>query len=130
MDPFDPFSRPEFLLLLLLEQGDRSLEDHIRLFLVLANHTSYPDDALYLFYDTSFNTSKALSSEDVPQESFAAFVEWILPDPLPKPTADRKPELAETTEPPPHGAPKPRIAAELVMSVQVCEQHPPQGRKP
>ncbi len=44
--PMDPFVRPEFLLLLLLEQGDRSLEDHTRLFLLLANATSYPDVAL------------------------------------------------------------------------------------
>ncbi len=43
--PMDPLVRPEFLLLL-LEQGDRSLEDHTRLFLLLANTTSYPDDAL------------------------------------------------------------------------------------
>ncbi len=39
----DPLLRPEFLLLL-LEQGERSLEDHTGLFLMLANTTSYPDD--------------------------------------------------------------------------------------
>ncbi|KAL0172993.1 hypothetical protein M9458_033304, partial [Cirrhinus mrigala] len=57
MDPFVPFSSPEFFLLLLLEQGDQSLEDHTRLFLVLANHTSYPDDALCSFYEMSLNTT-------------------------------------------------------------------------
>ncbi len=41
--PIDPLLRPEFLLLL-LEQEDRSLEDHTRLFQFLANTTSYPDD--------------------------------------------------------------------------------------
>ncbi len=35
MCPMDPLIRPEFLLLV-LEQGDRSLEDHTRLFLLLA----------------------------------------------------------------------------------------------
>ncbi len=56
----DPLIRPEFLLLL-LEQGDRSLEDHTRLFLLLANATSYPDNALCSFYDASLNTaSRAL----------------------------------------------------------------------
>ncbi len=61
----DPLSRPEFLLLL-LEQGDRSLEDHTRLFLLIANTTSYPDDA------------SDDASEDGPQEDFAAIGEWTL----------------------------------------------------
>ncbi len=74
----DPLVRPEFLLLL-LQQGDRSLEDHTRLFLCVANATSYPDDVLCTFYDASLNTaSRALSSEDGPREDFAAFVEWTL----------------------------------------------------
>uniref|UniRef100_A0A671M6G2 Voltage-dependent L-type calcium channel subunit beta-4 n=1 Tax=Sinocyclocheilus anshuiensis TaxID=1608454 RepID=A0A671M6G2_9TELE len=74
----DPLLRPEFLLLL-LEQGERSLEDHIRLFLALAELTSYPDDALCAFYDTSLNTAcRAPSSEDGPRAEFAAFVEWTL----------------------------------------------------
>ncbi len=51
----DPLLRPEFLLLL-LEQGKRSLEDHTRLFLVLAHTTSYTDDVLCSFYDASLNT--------------------------------------------------------------------------
>lgn len=75
--PMDPLVRPEFLLL--LEQGDRSLEDHTRPFLCVANATSYPDNALCSFYDASLNTaSRALSSEDGPREEFAAFVEWTL----------------------------------------------------
>ncbi len=88
--PMDPLLRPEFLLLL-LEQEDRSLEDHTRLFRFLANTTSYPDDALCSFYDASLNTvCRALSSEDGPREDFAAFAEsssqfpkrMISPDPL------------------------------------------------
>ncbi len=75
----DPLLRLEFLLLLLLEQGERSLEDHTRLFLVLAHTTSYLDDALCSFYDASLTTAcRALSSEDDPRADFAVFVEWIL----------------------------------------------------
>ncbi len=54
--PMDPLVRPKFLLLL-LEQGDRSLEDHTRLFLCFADATSYPDNALCSFYDASLNTA-------------------------------------------------------------------------
>ncbi len=73
----DPLLRPEFLLLL-LEQGERSLEDHTRLFLALAHTTSYLDDMLCSFYDASLNTaSRALSSEDGPREDFAV-LEWTL----------------------------------------------------
>ncbi len=106
--PMDPLLRPEFLLLL-LEQEDRSLEDHTRLFQFLANTTSYPDDVLCSFYDASLNTAcRALSSEDGPREDFAAFVEWTLvrngspltvsqeddltrstPDPEPSPSSPR-----------------------------------------
>ncbi len=81
--PMDPLVRPEFLLLL-LEQGDRSLEDYTRLFLLLANTTSYPDDALCSFYDASLNTaSRALSPEDGPREEFAAFVTHSRPSAQP-----------------------------------------------
>ncbi len=52
----DLLIRPKFLLLL-LEQGERFIEDHIRLFLLLANATSYPDDALCAFCDGSMNTT-------------------------------------------------------------------------
>lgn len=59
-------SIPSFLLLL-LEQGKRSLEDHIRLFQLLANTTSYTDNTHCSFYDASLNTAyRALSSEDGP----------------------------------------------------------------
>ncbi len=76
--PMDPFFRPEFLLLL-LEQGDKSLEDHTRPFLMLANATCYPDGTLYSFYNASLNTTcRALSSEDDPRGDFAAYVEWTL----------------------------------------------------
>ncbi len=51
--PMDPLLCPEYLLL--LEQGERSLEGHTRLFQVLANLSVYPDDALCAFDDASLN---------------------------------------------------------------------------
>ncbi|KAL0201260.1 hypothetical protein M9458_004447, partial [Cirrhinus mrigala] len=46
---------------------------------LVANTTSYPDDALCAFYDASLNAScRAPSSEDGPRADFAAFVEWTL----------------------------------------------------
>ncbi len=102
----DPLLRPEFLLLL-LEQEDRSLEDHTRLFRFLANTTSYPDDALCSLYDVSLNTAcRALSSEDGPREDFAAFVEWTLArngSPL---TVSQEDDLARSTPEP--SPPSPR----------------------
>ncbi len=120
--PMDPFFRPKFLLLL-LEQGDKSLEDHTRLFLMLANATCYPDGTLCSFYNASLNTAcRALSSEDGPRGDFAAYVEWTLarngsplavcpeddlarstPDPEPSPPspcgAEHQPEPTDDGEP-------------------------------
>ncbi len=50
----DPLIRRRYILLL-LELGERSLEGHTRLFLVLANLTTYPDDVLCAFYSASLN---------------------------------------------------------------------------
>ncbi len=139
----DPLLRPEFLLLL-LEQGERSLEDHTRLSLALTELTSYPDDALCSFYDASLNTTcRALSSEDGPRAEFAAFVEWTLarngspltvsqgddlarstPDPMPSPPsprcAERMPEPTADGEPEPAATdePSPHGATELRIAVE------------
>ncbi len=105
----DPLIRPEFLLLL-LEQGDRSLEDHTRLFLLLANATSYPDNALCSFYDASLNTaSRALSSEDGPREDFVAFVEWTLARNRSPLTICPVDDLARSTPDPEPSPPSPRV---------------------
>ncbi len=129
----DPLLRPEFLLLL-LEQGERSLEDHTGLFLLLANATGYPDDALCAFYDASLNTAcRALSSDDGPREDFAAFVEWTLarngspltvcpeddlarstPDPEPSPPSPRGKE--HQPEPTDDGEPFPAAICEPALS--------------
>ncbi|XP_052423225.1 uncharacterized protein LOC127966349 [Carassius gibelio] len=135
----DPLYRPEFLILLLKQEG-RSLEDHTRQFFLLANATSYPDGALCTFYNTSLNSKcRALSSEDGPREDFAAFVEWTLArngspltvcpiEDLASPTPD-----PETSQPPSRRTePEPTAAAESEPSTdrepdlesatdQVCE---------
>ncbi len=76
---------------------------------MLANTTSYPDDALCSFYDASLNTAcRALSSEDGPREDFAAFVEWTLTrngSPL---TVSQEDDLARATPDPEPSPPSPR----------------------
>ncbi|KAL0199710.1 hypothetical protein M9458_002897, partial [Cirrhinus mrigala] len=54
----DALLRPDYLFLL-LEQGEKSLEGHTRLFVFLANLTSYPDDALCAFYDASLDITSS-----------------------------------------------------------------------
>ncbi|XP_058614728.1 uncharacterized protein LOC131529176 [Onychostoma macrolepis] len=127
----DPLLRPEYLLLL-LEQGERSLEGHTKLFLVLASLTTYPDDALCAFYDASLNIAyRAPSSEDGLRANFTAFVEWTLVrnrslfpacsqenlasatlDPVPSPPsprcAERMPEPTGDGEPSPAATDEPR----------------------
>lgn len=62
---FNPLSHPGYLLLL-LEQGERSLEDNTRLFLDIA-HLSFLDDALCTFYNASLTPAcRVPSSEDGP----------------------------------------------------------------
>ncbi len=140
MDPFDPFSRPGYLLLLLV-QGERSLEGHTRLFLEIAHLTSYSDDALCVFYDASLNpVCRAPSSEDGPLVDFAAFVEWILvrngspfticpeddltsstPDPEPSPSSPRcaepKPEPTDDGEPKPAATDEPSPHGATVLRI-------------
>ncbi len=116
------------VLVLRLEQGDRSLEDHTEDFVFLANYTHYPDSCLCSFYQAGLNAAtQAQLSREGPRESLAAFIEWVLvscksalnvditdddtsptsdpePSPLsphstePEPTADREPELDATNE--------------------------------
>ncbi len=75
---FCPMDLPS-VKLLCLEQEDRSLEDHTRDFLHLANQTYYPDSCLCTFYFVGLNNStKAKLSGKGPRGSFAAFVEWVL----------------------------------------------------
>ncbi len=107
------------VLVLLLEQGDRSLEDHTEDFLFLSNYTDYIDNCLCSFYQAGLNTStRAQLSGDGPRESLAAFIEWVLvsckaklivdiADDDTSPTLDPEP-----SQPPPYGAELPEPTAD------------------
>lgn len=115
--PTDPLLHLEYLLLL-MEQREKSLETHTRLFWVLASLTNYPDDALCVFYDASFNFMyRAPSSKDGPLVNFTTFVEWTMvrngspfpagsreliasatTDQEPSPPSPREPALSQATE--------------------------------
>ncbi|KAI2656558.1 Accumulation-associated protein [Labeo rohita] len=94
------------VLLLLLEQGNRSLLDHTRDFVHLVPFTHYPDSSLCTFYRAGLNIAmKAQLSGEGPRESFADYIEWVLFEP--EPTADDEPEPRATeskiaTEPEPY----------------------------
>ncbi len=66
----DPLLRLENLLLL-LGQGERSLKGNTRLFLVLVNVSSCPDDALCTFYDRAEDCHRARAADDVIQGVWA-----------------------------------------------------------
>ncbi|KAI2650572.1 Filamentous hemagglutinin [Labeo rohita] len=67
------------VLLPILEQGNRSLEDHTKDFMYLASMTHYPVSSIYSFYLTGLNpTTRAQLSGKGPRESLAAYVEWVL----------------------------------------------------
>ncbi|KAL0190775.1 hypothetical protein M9458_013473, partial [Cirrhinus mrigala] len=115
MDTLAIFTHPECLLLL-LEQGERPLEGHTRLFLEIAYHTSYPD-ALCTFYDASLNTVYiAPSSKDGPREDFTSRAQPTITITEPEPAAAERPLL--------HGVKELRITVEpelFVTSDQVRE---------
>ncbi|KAI2666632.1 APO protein 3, mitochondrial [Labeo rohita] len=116
------------VLILLLEQGDCSLEDHTEDFVFLANYTHYPDNCLYSFYFAGLNTTTQaqLSGDDDTSPP---------PDPVPRPpspcSTERQPEPtpdgelkpSATDEPWLSGATELRIAPEPepIMSNQVRE---------
>jgi len=62
------------VLILLLEQRGRSLEDHTEDFVFLSTHTHYAVNCLCSFYDAGLN----MRAVESPRESFAAFGEWVL----------------------------------------------------
>ncbi|KAL0179776.1 hypothetical protein M9458_025218 [Cirrhinus mrigala] len=67
------------VLLIILKQGERSLEDHTRDYIFLAEHSHFPDSSLCTFYRAGLNTTtKALLSGEGPQESLPDYIEWVL----------------------------------------------------
>lgn len=67
------------VMLLCLDQGDRSLEEHLEEFLDLEPQTTFPDDCLCTFLRLGLNNAtQAQLSGESPRESFADYVEWVL----------------------------------------------------
>uniref|UniRef100_A0A672PX96 Uncharacterized protein n=1 Tax=Sinocyclocheilus grahami TaxID=75366 RepID=A0A672PX96_SINGR len=94
--------------ILLLEQGERSLEDHTNDFLSLAQLTHYPDNCLCTFYRVGLNaTTRAQLSGDGPRESFATFIEWVLVSCKSHLTVDIADNTSPTQDPEP-SPPSPR----------------------
>ncbi|KAL0168097.1 hypothetical protein M9458_036319, partial [Cirrhinus mrigala] len=110
------------ILILLLEQGDHSLEDHTTDFVFLTNLTHYPDSCLCSFFQAGLNTTTG-------PQLLTTYVEWVLVsfnspltvvfveddtsptlDPeLSQPSlrfAEHEPEPTVTDEPSPKGATK------------------------
>lgn len=111
----DPFSCPRYLLLL-LEQVERYLLR--RLFLEVANYTSYPDDLLCSFYGASLNTAcRVQSSEDGPQECFTTFVEWVLARNRSPFTIGPEDDLASPTPDPAAGPPSIATLTEQIVEI-------------
>ncbi|KAI2649271.1 Transcription elongation factor spt5 [Labeo rohita] len=67
------------VLLIIMKQGERSLEDHTRDYIFLAEHSHFPDSSLCTFYCAGLNTTtKGLLSGEGPQESLPDYIEWVL----------------------------------------------------
>ncbi|KAI2662257.1 Cell surface glycoprotein [Labeo rohita] len=115
------------VLLILLKQGERSLEDHTRDYIFLAEHSHFPDSSLCKFYYTGLNTTtKVLLSGEGPQESLLEYIEprtqpTITPTSgvEPEPTADEEPE-PRATEPEPDTSDQVREPATTFVTVECC----------
>ncbi|XP_073676889.1 uncharacterized protein [Garra rufa] len=67
------------VFIILLKQGNRSLEDHTRDFVFYAPFTHYPDSCLCTFYRAGLNiAAKSQLSGEGPRESIADYIEWVL----------------------------------------------------
>ncbi|KAI2644851.1 Zinc metalloprotease ZmpB [Labeo rohita] len=99
------------VLVLLLEQGDRSLEDHTRDYIFLAEHSHFTDSSLCKFYYSGLNTTtKALLSGEGPQESLPVYIEWVLASCGSSWTIDIIEEDVIPTPDPESSQPSPRFA--------------------
>ncbi|KAL0159660.1 hypothetical protein M9458_043385, partial [Cirrhinus mrigala] len=101
MDPFDAISRLEYLLPP-AGAGERLLDDYTRLFVALANFTSYPDYVFCSFYDASLNTACRTARfhhlrVDTAKECISVH-SLSTCNQEPSPPSDHKPEPAVTNE--------------------------------
>ncbi|KAL0168653.1 hypothetical protein M9458_036875 [Cirrhinus mrigala] len=99
------------VLLILLKQGERSLEDHTRDYIFLAEHSHFPDSSLCTFYRAGLNTTtKGLLSGEGPRESLPDYIEWVLASCGSSWTIDFVKEDVSPTQDPEPSQPSPRHA--------------------
>ncbi|KAL0192002.1 hypothetical protein M9458_010298, partial [Cirrhinus mrigala] len=99
------------VLLILLKQGERSLEDHTRDYIFLAEHSHFPDSSLCTFYRAGLNTTaKGLLSGEGPRESLPDYIEWVLASCGSSWTIDFVKEDVSPTPDPEPSQPSPRHA--------------------
>ncbi|KAL0199212.1 hypothetical protein M9458_007752, partial [Cirrhinus mrigala] len=99
------------VLLIILKQGERSLEDHTRDYIFLAEHSHFPDSSLCTFYRAGLNTTtKALLSGEGPQESLPDYIEWVLASCGSSWTVDIVEKDVSPTQDPEPSQPSPRHA--------------------
>ncbi|KAL0190472.1 hypothetical protein M9458_013170, partial [Cirrhinus mrigala] len=97
------------VLLILLKQGERSLEDHTRDYIFLAEHSHFPDSSLCTFYRAGLNTTtKGLLSGEGPRESLPDYIEWVLASCGSSWTIDFVKEDVSPTQDPEPSQPSPR----------------------
>ncbi len=118
--------------LLLLEQGDHSLEDHTRDFLDPACFTYYPDHSLCIFYETGLSEQlKACLPINGPRGSFAEYVEWVLAVfGLPFTVCLTGEDPASPTPPPETSQPSSRCTEQLPEPTADGELEPAVTREP
>ncbi|KAI2658676.1 Pappalysin-1 [Labeo rohita] len=129
------------VLLILLKQGERSLEDHTRDYIFLAEHSHFPDSSLCTFYRAGLNTTAKglLSGGGSSREPAGLHREDVSPTPdpepsqpsprhaehEPEPTADDEPEPRATEqritqEPEPNTSDQVREPATTTATVECC----------
>ncbi|KAL0189403.1 hypothetical protein M9458_016502, partial [Cirrhinus mrigala] len=118
------------VLLILLKQGERSLEDHTRDYIFLAEHSHFPDSSLCTFYRAGLNTTtKGLLSGEGPRESLPDYIEWVLASCGSSWTIDFVKEDVSPTQDPEPSQPSPR-QAELEPEPTADKEPEPRATEP
>ncbi|KAL0181277.1 hypothetical protein M9458_023683, partial [Cirrhinus mrigala] len=118
------------VLLIIMKQGERSLEDHTRDYIFLAEHSHFPDSSLCTFYRAGLNTTtKGLLSGEGPQESLPDYIEWVLASCGSSWTIDFVKEDVSPTPDPEPSQPSPR-QAELEPEPTADKEPEPRATEP
>ncbi|KAI2653819.1 Cell surface glycoprotein 1 [Labeo rohita] len=113
-----------------MKQGERSLEDHTRDYIFLAEHSHFPDSSLCTFYRAGLNTTtKGLLSGEGPRESLPDYIEWVLASCGSSWTIDFVKEDVSPTPDPEPSQPSPR-QAELEPEPTADKEPEPRATEP